>query len=438
MSPVWIKLGDFGVSKRVLAQAATTLHTQVSTQAYSAPEVLGLDSNSETSDYTNSVDIWSLGCVIYELLIGTKLFPSEGQVSRYYFGKLAFPEDKLKGLSPLTADIGISLLKSMLLIQPEDRPTAAAALSHEWLSSVQSDNEDYGEDQDEVTQGRDETPRSTKRKYSLASHDPPKKRRSNKNQTKPANTSSIPGGVALGVGAGSQSGDDPSTQKTVIDTSVMTTSPTDAAFAERSAIETGVKTSELMPHNSQATDSKCPNPLRKTKIRHIPQKCPQSSTPNTKLNLPPKALLMRIRCRTLDPPQAALQRSTHTVEIVSNPPETPMDQWNTRERKCRNPPPSPPPPPATELYHGLHASEHTLPGRAVSNETVRRIQRTKPNTAATRVGRSQNDPTINPMRNPNTWRKIHPGQERNVKKIPSAGSNTNTRGSQNLGRNSNC
>ncbi|CUS11450.1 unnamed protein product, partial [Tuber aestivum] len=133
MSPVWVKLGDFGVSKRIQAQATTTFHTQVSTQVYSAPEVLGLDSNSETSDYTNSVDIWSLGCVVYELLVGTRLFVTEGLVSRYFFGKWPFPEDKLRGLSPPTSEAGISLIKSMLLIQPEDRPTAVGALRHEWL-----------------------------------------------------------------------------------------------------------------------------------------------------------------------------------------------------------------------------------------------------------------------------------------------------------------
>ncbi|PUU79015.1 kinase domain-containing protein [Tuber borchii] len=64
MSPVWVKLGDFGVSKRILAQSNQTLHTPVSTQLRSTPEVLRLGSNSETSDYTNCVDIWSLGCVI--------------------------------------------------------------------------------------------------------------------------------------------------------------------------------------------------------------------------------------------------------------------------------------------------------------------------------------------------------------------------------------
>ena len=130
MSPVWVKLGDFGVSKRILAQATTTFHTQVLTRVYSAPEVLGLDPNSETSNYTNSVDIWSLGCVIYELLVGTKLVVSEFQLSGYFYGKWPFPEDKLKGLSPPTHNLGISLLKSMLVIQPEERPTAASALSH--------------------------------------------------------------------------------------------------------------------------------------------------------------------------------------------------------------------------------------------------------------------------------------------------------------------
>ena len=252
--------------------------------------------NSETSDYTNSVDIWSLGCVIYELLVGTKLFVLEGQVSRYYFGKWPFPEDKLKALSPPTDDIGISLLKSMLLIQPEDRPTAAGALGHEWLAGIHSDNEGSGEDQDQVTQGRDGSTRSAKRKNNLATHDRPKKRRRKKSQSKPANTTCIPGDVALGVGAGSQSRGDPSTQKTVINTSVMTPSPADAASAEGSGVETWAKKSELIPHNFQATYSKSPNALRKTKISYIPQTFPQSSTPNTILNLLTKVLLMRIRC----------------------------------------------------------------------------------------------------------------------------------------------
>jgi len=118
MSPVRVKLGDFGISKRIHPEATTTFHTQVSTQIYGAPEVLGLVSNNETSVYTNSVDIWSLGCVIYELLAGTRLFASATQVSCYILGIWPFPEDKLKALPIPTDDTGISFLKSMVSIQP--------------------------------------------------------------------------------------------------------------------------------------------------------------------------------------------------------------------------------------------------------------------------------------------------------------------------------
>ncbi|CUS11454.1 unnamed protein product, partial [Tuber aestivum] len=154
MSPVWVKLGDFGISKRVRIQDTTTFHTQVSTPMYSAPEVLGLNSNSETSAYTNSVDIWSLGCVVFELLAGTTLFSSESQIYLYFFRKWPFPEDKLKELSPPPDDVGISLLKSMLTIEPEDRPTAPRALGHEWLMHLKSEGERSRGDRGEVARGR--------------------------------------------------------------------------------------------------------------------------------------------------------------------------------------------------------------------------------------------------------------------------------------------
>jgi len=133
MSPVWVKLGDFGESKWTQPPAITTLCTPVSTLLYSAPEVLGLGSDRKSSEYTSSVDIWSLGCVMYELLTGTKLFVSGVQVCRYCFGKWSFPEDTLRRLSPPTDYAGISLLKAMLLIQPEDRPTATGALNDLWF-----------------------------------------------------------------------------------------------------------------------------------------------------------------------------------------------------------------------------------------------------------------------------------------------------------------
>jgi len=189
------------VSKQIQDPTTTTFHTQVSTPAYGAPEVLGLDSTSETSEYTNSVDVWSLGCVTYELLVGTKLFVSVGQLSRYYFRRWPFPEDELKRLSPPTSNIGISLIKSMLQMQPERRPTAAEALGHAWLADLRRHNEYSGDDGDKAI-SRDEATSSGKRKRKPATHKRSKKRKRKKNTIVQDDMSCIPGGVSLGVNAG--------------------------------------------------------------------------------------------------------------------------------------------------------------------------------------------------------------------------------------------
>ena len=281
MSPVWIKLGDFGVSKRILAQATTTFHTQVSTPVYSAPEVLRLDSNSETSEYTNSVDIWSLGCVIYELLMAAKLFTSEGQVSRYYFGKWPFLENTLKGLSPPTDDLGISLLKSMLIIQPEDRPTAAGALGHGWLAGLKSDKESSRDNEDKTIQSRDESSQSRKRKNCPATYNRSNKR-SRRNSLTQDSTSCILPDVAFVANAGSQMGADPPPPESMLGTPLMM--PSNAAFTESAAVQMGPQKTESALHNFRATYPKSPIVPRK-QIRDIPQTYHQGSISNAKLIL---------------------------------------------------------------------------------------------------------------------------------------------------------
>jgi len=282
MSPVSVKLGDFGVSKWIPAEAATTFHTQVSTQVYSAPEVQGLDSNSETSNYTNSVDIWSLGCVIYELLVGTRLFRSEAQVSRYYFGKRLFPEDELKALLPPIDDVGISLLKSMLMIRPEDRPTATDALENSWLTSLKSDNEESGGATDERTQGRDGSMLSKKRKNRVATYNEPRKK-SERGSITEGGTKCIPGRADFWVDTGSKIGGDLPIAQSSFDASVMTLS--DTAPTESLVVQTGSRKSEIVSHNFRSTHSKSPNRMRKKQAGNTPQICHQSRTQNTTLTL---------------------------------------------------------------------------------------------------------------------------------------------------------
>ena len=55
-----IKIGDLGVA-RELNQSANMAHTVVGTPYYLSPELC------EEKPYNNKSDIWSLGCVLYEL-----------------------------------------------------------------------------------------------------------------------------------------------------------------------------------------------------------------------------------------------------------------------------------------------------------------------------------------------------------------------------------
>ncbi|KAG0643275.1 kinase-like domain-containing protein [Tuber brumale] len=309
MSPVWVKIGDFGISKRILAQDTTTLHTQVSTRIYGAPEVLGLDSNSETSEYTNSVDIWSLGCVVYELLAGTKLFSSEGQVFRYYIGKFPFPEEKLKVLSPPIDDIGVSFLQPMLATQPEDRPTASSALGHVWLVGVQSEKEDGREDQDETANGRGERRRSDKSDNKIAVHDRQGKRRSEGSPISQGGAKYAPRNQASRENLVSRRGSDPTTPESTIDTSMVT--PTDVASLESSLIQTAPLKSELVPHNFQATHSKGPKARRKNHMGYI------SRTRRCKRTKPPPPFLMELRKElpTCEPTLPGRAGSSRTIRI---------------------------------------------------------------------------------------------------------------------------
>ncbi|PUU73750.1 kinase-like domain-containing protein [Tuber borchii] len=283
---VCVKLADFGVSKQILAQAIT-FHTQVATPVYSAPEVLGLDYNSENSEYTNSVDIWSLGCVIYELFVETKLFISEGQVSHYYFCKWPFPEDTLKKLSPPIDDLGISLLKSMLIIQPEDRPTLADALNHGWLAFLQSDKKDNGDNENERRESSDESALSGKRKNRLAIFNRPKIKRTERNSITQDRITRIRRCAVSVVNTGSQIGADSTIPESMPGTPMVAL--LDATSIENPVVQMGLQTPELIPHNFQATHSKSPKVASRSPNTKLPLLTNRVANKNQMLNPRPSA-----------------------------------------------------------------------------------------------------------------------------------------------------
>jgi hypothetical protein len=136
----WVKVGDFGITKRV-SNEQTALRTEVGSRSFQAPEVAGII--GEYGDYSNSVDIWSLGCVIYKVLTGAVPFDGIMALESYCSSRTEFPEKALreKGVS----DDGVEFLKRLLAVKPEGRPTAVVAAEDQWLYVVEEDVDNIDE-----------------------------------------------------------------------------------------------------------------------------------------------------------------------------------------------------------------------------------------------------------------------------------------------------
>jgi len=213
--------------------------------------------------------------VIYELLAGAKLFGSEFQLCRYFYGTWPFPEERLRVLSPPTEDSGISLLKAMLAIQPGDRPPAAGALRNQWLARLKSNNGASGSDKHEGARGRDRSTPSRKRKNRQAAYNQPKKK-SERGPITQEGTRCIPGGADSGANMGSKVGGNLTVAESSFDSSMMTLS--DTAPTGSPAVQTGPRKSEFVSHNIQETHSKSPKLVGKKHIRSTPQTCHPSRT----------------------------------------------------------------------------------------------------------------------------------------------------------------
>jgi tetratricopeptide (TPR) repeat protein len=139
----WVKIGDFGIAKRVRDGDATELRTATGTQGYEAPEIRGyveVDEQNPSSIYTNVVDIWSFGCVIYKIVAKQVPFKTGRDIKLFCDERKSFPAEPLQG--KLTID-GIDFLKSVLIPKAPARPTADVALRHPWLMSDVDDIESH-------------------------------------------------------------------------------------------------------------------------------------------------------------------------------------------------------------------------------------------------------------------------------------------------------
>ncbi|KFQ84384.1 Serine/threonine-protein kinase Nek3, partial [Phoenicopterus ruber ruber] len=120
-----VKLGDFG-SARLLAHPVSYACTYVGTPYYVPPEIW------ESMPYNNKSDIWSLGCILYELC--TLRHPFQANSWKHLILKIC------KGsYNPLPSHYSYELhylIKQMFKRNPQNRPSASTILARGCLTKL--------------------------------------------------------------------------------------------------------------------------------------------------------------------------------------------------------------------------------------------------------------------------------------------------------------
>jgi len=153
-----LKICDFGTGRGIgRKQLNLSFMENVTTRWYLPPEGLMLDVH-----YTSAVDVWSVGCVLAELILRKPLFPgkhnydqldkifellgtpSQEQTSkiknekyRNYVRNLPVkPRKQFEDIFPKANPEAINLLEKMLVFDSERRITVQEALTHPFLSKL--------------------------------------------------------------------------------------------------------------------------------------------------------------------------------------------------------------------------------------------------------------------------------------------------------------
>ncbi|GMH01172.1 hypothetical protein Nepgr_003011 [Nepenthes gracilis] len=157
-----LKICDFGMSRQY-GSPLKPYTPWVVTLWYRAPELL-----LGAKEYSTAVDMWSVGCIMAELLSNKPLFDGKTEfdqldkifktlgtpTERIWPGYLQLPGVKINIVqhpynvlhkkfprtsftgSPVLSDLGLDLLSQLLTYDPDKRITAEDALNHGWFHEV--------------------------------------------------------------------------------------------------------------------------------------------------------------------------------------------------------------------------------------------------------------------------------------------------------------
>lgn len=121
-----VKIGDFGLATRITFEGERKM-SLCGTPNYLAPEIL------LRKGHSYEVDIWSLGCIMYTLLVGQP--PFETKSMKETFVKIRNCDFNLPSILRKTA---AKMIIEMLQSNPDERPTAGQLLQFEFLAQESS------------------------------------------------------------------------------------------------------------------------------------------------------------------------------------------------------------------------------------------------------------------------------------------------------------
>lgn len=160
----FVKLCDFGLARCINQiqedEGNPALTEYVATRWYRAPEIL-----LASPRYTKGVDMWSVGCILGEMLLGKPLFPGTSSINQIERIMSVIPAPSNEDIQSINSDYGASvvhkiltrprtsidqllptttppdaldLLSKLLVFNPDHRLTAQQALQHPYLSRFHS------------------------------------------------------------------------------------------------------------------------------------------------------------------------------------------------------------------------------------------------------------------------------------------------------------
>ncbi|XP_049985297.1 mitogen-activated protein kinase 11 isoform X2 [Alexandromys fortis] len=170
-----LRILDFGLAR----QADEEMTGYVATRWYRAPEIM-----LNWMHYNQTVDIWSVGCIMAELLQGKALFPGNDYIdqlkrimevvgtpspevlakissehARTYIQSLPpMPQKDLSSVFHGANPLAVDLLGRMLVLDSDQRVSAAEALAHAYFSQYHDpDDEPEAEPYDESVEAKERT-----------------------------------------------------------------------------------------------------------------------------------------------------------------------------------------------------------------------------------------------------------------------------------------